>query len=154
MKECTRFWILCFTPFEDKSSGKGFLIRARAKANQRNHKPLDHALPLGETSYGMLSPSSSARKSMQIGPTTILDTFAEAFRMRYARLLVTAHDDYWLQEAVRAATGYASSIIACDADAGLERLGPAEATPDGRPGAPLLMLGCSGETRGPGGANR
>ena len=43
---------------------------------------------------------------MQIGPTTILDTFAEAFGMRYTRLVVTAADEYWLQAALNEATGY------------------------------------------------
>jgi len=42
---------------------------------------------------------------MQIGPTTILDTFAEAFRMRYARLVVPADDEYWLDSALRALSG-------------------------------------------------
>lgn len=91
---------------------------------------------------------------MNVGPTLILDTFAEAFRMRYVRLVVTAHDDFWLNEAVRAATGYASSIIACDAEAGLERLLAADETPDGRPGAALLMFGFSKETLAPAVANR
>ena len=38
---------------------------------------------------------------MQIGRTTILDTFAEAFDMRYTRLVVTASEDYWLDAALR-----------------------------------------------------
>ena len=91
---------------------------------------------------------------MNIGPTQIVDTFAEAFRMRYVRLIVTAHDVFWLQEAVRAASGYASSIIACDAEAGLERYLSAEETPDGRPGAALLMFGFSKDSLAPAVANR
>src|SRR5439155_12105096 len=91
-------------------TGSDFTIGDR-KTVGAPHKPLDHALPLGETSCGMLSASSSARKSMQIGPTTILDTFAEAFRMRYARLVVTADDDYWLDAALRALSGYGTSVI-------------------------------------------
>ena len=51
------------------------------------------------------------------------DTFAEAFRMRYARVIVTAHDEHWALAAAREATGYGSSIIACDAEAGIERVG-------------------------------
>ena len=38
-------------------------------------------------------------RPLQIGPTTVDDTFAEAFGMRYARVLVTAHDEHWLQAA-------------------------------------------------------
>ena len=41
--------------------------------------------------------------------------------MRYVRVIVTAHDDYWRQAAAVEATGYASSIIGCDAEAGIER---------------------------------
>ena len=77
---------------------------------------------------------------MRIGTTHIADTFAEAFRLRYARLVVTAHDEHWLDAAVRAATGYGTSVIGCDAEAGVERrLAPAE-TPDGRPGASLMFF--------------
>ncbi|MBX9584759.1 MAG: formylmethanofuran--tetrahydromethanopterin N-formyltransferase [Gemmataceae bacterium] len=68
-------------------------------------------------------------------PATIDDTYAEAFRSIYAAVLVTARDRYWLDQAVAAATGNASSTILCDCEAGLDRyVGPAE-TPDGRPGA-------------------
>jgi formylmethanofuran--tetrahydromethanopterin N-formyltransferase len=82
---------------------------------------------------------------MLLGETLIVDTFAEAFRMRYTRLLVTAHDDHWLDAAAREFTGYASSVIACDAEAGVERLIPAADTPDGRPGMSLLVFGFSTE---------
>ncbi len=82
---------------------------------------------------------------MQIGPTLIEDTFAEAFRVRYTRLIVTAHDDYWLQAALRSVTGYATSVIACDAEAGVERLLPPSETPDGRPGAAVMLFGFSAE---------
>src|SRR5687768_1557902 len=82
---------------------------------------------------------------MHIGPTQIVDTFAEAFGMRYTRLVVTAEDDYWLTVAVTEATGYAASVIACDAEAGVEsRLAPAD-TPDGRPGAAILLFGFSSD---------
>ncbi len=80
---------------------------------------------------------------MHLGPTLILDSFAEAFRMRYVRLLITAHDDYWLDAALRESTGYGSSVIACDAEVGVERMLPAEETPDGRPGAAVLLFGFS-----------
>lgn len=82
---------------------------------------------------------------MNIGPTLIVDTFAEAFRMRYARLIVTAHDDHWRDTAARALTGYATSIIACDAEAGIERRLSPEETPDGRPGFAALLFGVSSE---------
>jgi formylmethanofuran--tetrahydromethanopterin N-formyltransferase len=65
----------------------------------------------------------------------IEDTYAEAFRSIYAKVLITARDRVWLDHAVNAVTGNASSSILCDCEAGVDRyLAPAE-TPDGRPGA-------------------
>jgi formylmethanofuran--tetrahydromethanopterin N-formyltransferase len=68
------------------------------------------------------------------------DTYAEAFRSVYAEVLITAHDRQWLDHAVAAATGNASSTILCDCEAGLDRyVGPGLddrfPTFDGRPGA-------------------
>jgi formylmethanofuran--tetrahydromethanopterin N-formyltransferase len=69
------------------------------------------------------------------------DTFAEAFPMTAARVIVTAVSAEWAQTAGRTATGYAASVIGCDAEAGIEReLGPDD-TPDGRPGVSLLFFG-------------
>jgi formylmethanofuran--tetrahydromethanopterin N-formyltransferase len=70
------------------------------------------------------------------------DTFAEAFRGIYAEVLITARDRRWLDHAVHAVTGNASSTILCDCEAGLDRyIGPGgdetTPTPDGRPGAVL-----------------
>lgn len=85
---------------------------------------------------------------MRIGSTEIVDTFAEAFRLRFARLLVTAHDPHWLEAALRSACGYGTSVIGCDAEVGVERLlGPPE-TPDGRPGGLLMVFGFSTEAVG------
>lgn len=68
------------------------------------------------------------------------DTYAEAFRSLYSEVLITARDRKWLDAAVSACTGNASSTILCDCEAGLDRyVGPGGdtgiATPDGRPGA-------------------
>ncbi len=82
---------------------------------------------------------------MQIGSTTILDTFAEAFRMRYVRLVVTAEDDYWLEAALRALCGYGASVIGCDAEVGVERYIPPDDSPDLRPGAGVLLFGFSAD---------
>ncbi|MGF1581503.1 MAG: formylmethanofuran--tetrahydromethanopterin N-formyltransferase [Gemmataceae bacterium] len=77
---------------------------------------------------------------MTINGVEIEDTFAEAFPMSAARLIVTAETTGWAETAVREATGYAASVIGCDAEAGIERsLSPKE-TPDGRPGYSLLMF--------------
>ncbi len=82
---------------------------------------------------------------MQLGSTQILDTFAEAFRMRFVRLIITAVDDYWLDAALREVTGYSSSVIGCDAEVGVEQMLAAGETPDGRPGAAVLAFGFSSE---------
>ena len=42
---------------------------------------------------------------MNIGNTEIEDTFAEAFGMKYVRLIVTAADEYWLDAGLRELTG-------------------------------------------------
>jgi len=82
---------------------------------------------------------------LKIGSTFIDDAFAEAFGMRYTRLIVTAHDEYWLDSAIREFTGYSSSVIACDAETGLERRLNSDETPDGRVGAALMAFGFSND---------
>lgn len=69
------------------------------------------------------------------------DTYAEAFRSLYARVLVTARDRKWLLAACEKATGHASSTILCDCEAGIEQIldgkSKGQETPDGRIGALL-----------------
>lgn len=76
---------------------------------------------------------------MSSGRAEIEDTYAEAFRSIYAEVLITARDRTWLDHAVHAVTGNASSSILCDCEAGLDRYvgpgGDGTPTPDGRPGA-------------------
>jgi len=91
---------------------------------------------------------------VNIGSTLIDDTFAEAFAMRYCRLIVTAHDEYWLDAAVREFCGYGSSVIACDCEAALEKWEDANSTPDGRPGAAILAFGFSADSLAEAVANR
>lgn len=85
---------------------------------------------------------------MQNSETQIADTFAEAFDMKYSRLVVTAHDRDWLEVAAAVVTGYACSVIACDAEAGVERWLEPNETLDGRPGVSLLFFGMSTEGLG------
>jgi formylmethanofuran--tetrahydromethanopterin N-formyltransferase len=80
---------------------------------------------------------------LTIRGTDIEDTFAEAFPMTAARLVVTAATDRWARAAAAAATGYAASVIGCDAEAGLERVLSPNETADGRPGVSLLMFAFS-----------
>ncbi len=73
----------------------------------------------------------------------IVDTFAEAFSMSATRLIVTAVNEKWARTAADVFTGNATSVIACDCEAGLERVVPADETPDGRPGVSLLVFAFS-----------
>ena len=65
----------------------------------------------------------------------IEDTFAEMFPMWVGRILITAENEKWALTAARNATGFAASIIASPAEAGIESIVPADKTPDGRIGA-------------------
>ncbi len=77
---------------------------------------------------------------MRFGPTEILDTHAEAFAAWYTRLVITAADSHWLDAALRALTGYGTSVIGCDAEVGVERHLAAEQSPDGRAAAAVLLF--------------
>jgi formylmethanofuran--tetrahydromethanopterin N-formyltransferase len=80
---------------------------------------------------------------LTVNAVPIDDTFAEAFPMTAARLIVTAETPEWARTAAQEATGYAASVIGCDAEAGVERELPPEETPDGRPGMSLLLFAFS-----------
>jgi formylmethanofuran--tetrahydromethanopterin N-formyltransferase len=68
------------------------------------------------------------------------DTFAEAFPMAAARAVITAASAEWAGIAGQMMTGYATSVIACDAEAAVERNLSPEETPDGRPGVSVLAF--------------
>jgi formylmethanofuran--tetrahydromethanopterin N-formyltransferase len=77
---------------------------------------------------------------MRINGVEIEDTFAEAFKMRAARLIITAANERWALTAAQVATGFATSVIACGCEAGIEEVIPADETPDGRPGVSILVF--------------
>jgi formylmethanofuran--tetrahydromethanopterin N-formyltransferase len=77
---------------------------------------------------------------LAINDVPIEDTFAEAFPMTAARLIVTAETPEWARTAGQMTTGYAASVIGCDAEAGVERTLTSDETPDGRPGVSLLLF--------------
>jgi len=58
---------------------------------------------------------------MNINGVDIDDTFAEAFGMKATRVLVTAQNLKWAMHAANAATGFATSVIACGCEAAVER---------------------------------
>jgi len=77
---------------------------------------------------------------MIINGVSIDDTFAEAFGMRGTRVIITAQNHKWAFNAANAMTGFATSVIACGVEAGIERELSPEETPDGRPGYSILMF--------------
>jgi formylmethanofuran--tetrahydromethanopterin N-formyltransferase len=70
----------------------------------------------------------------------IADTFAEAFDMRAARVVITAQTPNWARTAAQSMTGFATSVIGCKLEAGIEAELTGENTPDGRPGASVLLF--------------
>ena len=77
---------------------------------------------------------------MKINGVAIDDSFAEAFTMRVARIVITGRNPKWAREAAVKMTGFATSVIGCKCEAGIERELPAAETPDGRPGVSVLFL--------------
>jgi formylmethanofuran--tetrahydromethanopterin N-formyltransferase len=77
---------------------------------------------------------------MIINGVTIDDTFAEAFNMRGTRVLITAQNLKWAYHAANAMTGFATSVIGCGVEAGIERELTPDETPDGRSGVSILMF--------------
>jgi formylmethanofuran--tetrahydromethanopterin N-formyltransferase len=77
---------------------------------------------------------------MKIRGVFIEDTFAEAFTMRVARVIITGRNARWVKEAALKLTGFATSVIGCKVEAGIERELPATETPDGRPGVSILLM--------------
>jgi formylmethanofuran--tetrahydromethanopterin N-formyltransferase len=77
---------------------------------------------------------------MKLGGITIDETFAEAFGMVGTRLLITADTGKWARIAGETMTGFATSVIGCGVEAGVEREVPPEETPDGRPGIAVLLF--------------
>ena len=77
---------------------------------------------------------------MHINGITIDDTFAEAFNMRATRVIITALNLKWAYHAANAMTGFATSVIGCGVEAGIERELSADETPDGRVGVAVLLF--------------
>jgi formylmethanofuran--tetrahydromethanopterin N-formyltransferase len=71
------------------------------------------------------------------------ETFAEAFPMRGTAIIITAPNLKWARQAATTMTGYATSVIGCGAEAGVDREVAADQTPDGRPGVRVLVFSMS-----------
>jgi formylmethanofuran--tetrahydromethanopterin N-formyltransferase len=82
---------------------------------------------------------------MKIKSTEIVDTFAEAFKMCGTRVIITAETQEWAMAAAQSMTGFATSVIGCKCEAGIERKLPADETPDKRPGVSVLLFSMNAE---------
>lgn len=80
---------------------------------------------------------------MIVNGVVIDDTFAEAFGMVATRVIITAINPAWARRAAETMTGFATSVIGCGLEAGIERALAPEETPDGRPGVAVLLFGMS-----------
>lgn len=78
---------------------------------------------------------------MYIKGVYIHDTFAEAFALYGTRFIITAANRKWALQAAQSVTGFATSIIGCGCEAGIE--GEVSATPDDRPGVAVLLFATS-----------
>ncbi len=77
---------------------------------------------------------------MKIKSTHIDDTFAEAFKMWATRVVITAETKQWAMAAATSMTGFATSVIGCKCEAGIEREISSEESPDRRPGVSVLLF--------------
>jgi formylmethanofuran--tetrahydromethanopterin N-formyltransferase len=82
---------------------------------------------------------------MIINGVSIDPTFAEAFPMKGTRIIITAQNLEWAMNSARAFTGFATSVIACGCEAGIERELDLSETPDGRPGVSCLIFAMGGK---------
>jgi formylmethanofuran--tetrahydromethanopterin N-formyltransferase len=80
---------------------------------------------------------------LTINGVRVDDTFAEAFGMRATALTITAPTAPWARQAAVTMTGFATSVIACGCEAGIDRALMPEETPDGRPGVRVLLFAVS-----------
>jgi len=71
------------------------------------------------------------------------NTFAEAFNMKASRILVTADNLKWAKHAAISLTGFATSVIACGVEAGIECKLSKKTSPDGRDGYSILLFSMS-----------
>jgi formylmethanofuran--tetrahydromethanopterin N-formyltransferase len=83
---------------------------------------------------------------LSLNGVPVADTFAEAFSMTGTRLIITAESPQWANTAATVTCGYATSVIACDCEAGIERELSTDETPDGRPGVSVLMFAFNRES--------
>lgn len=82
---------------------------------------------------------------MIINGVSIDATFAEAFPMKATRAIITAHNAKWAMISAQAMTGFATSVIACGCEAGIDKILDPFETPDGRPGVAVMIFAMGGK---------
>ena len=85
---------------------------------------------------------------MKIKSTEIVDTFAEAFKMHGSRIIITAETKEWAMAAAQSVTGFATSVIGCKCEAGIEAEIASEMSPDLRPGVSVLFFAMDSDNLG------
>jgi formylmethanofuran--tetrahydromethanopterin N-formyltransferase len=91
---------------------------------------------------------STTTANLQRKGVEVVDTFAEAFPITGTRVVITAISPEWARTAATVMTGNATSVIACDVEASIERELTAAETPDGRPGVAVLVFAFSRDALG------
>ncbi|MBV9753040.1 MAG: formylmethanofuran--tetrahydromethanopterin N-formyltransferase, partial [Hyphomicrobiales bacterium] len=82
-------------------------------------------------------------REMSVKGIVIENSFAEAFDMRATALIITADSAEWARQAATAMTGFATSVIGCGVEGGIDRELAGTETPDGRPGVRVLLFAVS-----------
>ena len=77
---------------------------------------------------------------MELNGVEIEDEFCEAFGGFFTRILITAKNEKWAKIAALVSTGYGTSTIHCDAEAGIDIFVPSDKTPDNRPGVIIMFF--------------
>ena len=85
---------------------------------------------------------------MEINGVEIKDTYAEGFGIKVSRLIITAATKHLAKIAATEATGFATSVIGCPAEAGIDQYVPPTETPDGRPGYAIMICHMSKKSLG------
>lgn len=88
----------------------------------------------------MNAPADATPALLSLNGVEVVDTFAEAFPIKATRLIITALNERWARTAATVLCGNATSVIACDVEAAIERTIHADDTPDGRPGVSVLVF--------------
>jgi formylmethanofuran--tetrahydromethanopterin N-formyltransferase len=82
-------------------------------------------------------------RTLTVKDVRIDDTFAEAFGMRATAVIITADILRWARQAALTMTGFATSVIGCGCEAGIDGELTVTQTPDRRPGVRVLLFAVS-----------